>query len=40
MTPQFDVGDASYGWLTESLFSGRGRLAGPKRVEYQLYRVV
>ncbi len=39
MTPQFDVAAASYGWLTESLFIGRGRLAGPKRIEYQLYRV-
>lgn len=40
MTPQFEVGDGSYGWLTRSLFLGRGRLAGPGRIEYQLYRVV
>ena len=40
MTPQFDVGKDSYSWLTQSLFVGRGRLAGPKRIEYELYRVV
>jgi hypothetical protein len=40
MTPQFEVGDASYGWLSQSLFIGRGRLAGPNWIEYQLYRVV
>jgi hypothetical protein len=40
MTPQFDVSDDSYGWLTQHLFVGRGRLAGAKRIEYELYRVV
>ena len=40
MTPQFEVGGGSYGWLTQSLFLGRGRLAGPNRIEYQLYRVI
>ena len=40
MTPQFDVGKDSYSWLTQSLFIGRGRLTGPKRIEYELYRVV
>jgi len=40
MTPQFEVGDGGYGWLTQSLFLGRGRLAGPNQIEYQLYRVV
>lgn len=40
MTPQFDVSDGTYDWLTQNLFIGRGRLAGPKRVEYQVYRVV
>ena len=39
MTPQFDVSDDTYDWLTQSLFIGRGRLAGPHRVEYELYRV-
>ena len=40
MTPQFDVSNDTYGWLTQSLFIGRGRLAGPRQVEYELYRVV
>jgi Protein of unknown function (DUF3237) len=40
MTPQFDVSNDSYDWLTQSLFIGRGRLAGPKRIEYELYPVV
>ena len=40
MTPQFDVSDDSYGWLTRHLFIGRGRLAGSNRIEYELYRVV
>jgi len=39
MTPQFDVGGDSYRWLTRNLFLGRGRLAGPKRIEYEVYRV-
>jgi hypothetical protein len=38
MTPQFDVSQDTYDWLTQSLFIGRGRLAGPERVEYELYR--
>ncbi len=38
MVPQFEVGDA-YAWLTQSLFIARGRLAGPKRIEYEVYRV-
>ena len=39
MTPQFDVSDSAYEWLTQSLFVGRGRLAGPQRIEYEIYRV-
>jgi len=39
MTPQFDVSNDAYEWLTQYLFIGRGRLAGPKRIEYGLYRV-
>ena len=40
MTPQFDVSNDTCGWLTQNLFIGRGRLAGPKRIEYELYRVI
>lgn len=40
MTPQFDVGSDRYGWLTANLFVARGRLAGPKRIEYEVYRLV
>ena len=40
MAPQFDVSDDAYDWLTQSLFIGRGRLAGPHRIEYEIYRVV
>jgi hypothetical protein len=40
MTPQFDVGNDSYGWLRHSLFIGCGRLAGPRRIEYEIYRVL
>ena len=40
MTPQFDVSDDTHDWLTQNLFSGRGRLAGLLRIEYQLYPVV
>ena len=40
MTPLFDVSSDRYAWLTQSLFIARGRLAGPKRIEYELYRVL
>jgi hypothetical protein len=40
MTPQFDVGSDRYTWLTANLFAARGRLAGPKRIEYHVYRLV
>ena len=40
MTPLFDVSSDTYSWLTQSLFIARGRLAGPKRIDYELYRVV
>ena len=40
MAPQFDVSTDAYDWLTQSLFVGRGRLAGPQWVEYEIYRVV
>jgi hypothetical protein len=40
MVPQFDVSSDAYTWLTQSLFIARGRLAGPRRIEYELYRIV
>lgn len=40
MTPQFDVSSDRYTWLTANLFVARGRLAGPKRIEYQVCRLV
>lgn len=39
VAPQFAVSSAGYGWLTRSLFAGRGRLAGPGRIEYEIYRI-
>jgi len=39
MAPQFEVGSDGYAWLTQSLFIARGRLAGPRRIEYEVYRV-
>ncbi len=39
MAPQFDVSDDAYAWLTQSLFAGRGRLAGHRRIEYEVYQV-
>ena len=39
MAPQFEVGSDGYAWLTQSLFIARGRLAGPGRIEYEVYRV-
>jgi hypothetical protein len=39
MAPQFEVGVGHYAWLGESLFLGRGRLTGPKAIEYEIYRV-
>jgi hypothetical protein len=40
MAPQFEVGSSDYDWLTQSLFIARGRLAGPKQIEYEIQRVV
>jgi hypothetical protein len=39
IAPQFEVGGDRYAWLRESLFIGRGRLAGPRTITYELYRV-
>lgn len=39
IAPQFEVGGERYAWLRENLFIGRGRLAGPRRITYELFRV-
>lgn len=39
MVPQFEVSDRKYSWLTDNLFIGRGRLAGPKQIEYAVHRI-
>jgi Protein of unknown function (DUF3237) len=39
IAPQFEVAAGRYGWLAESLFLGRGRVAGANAIEYELYRV-
>ena len=39
IAPQFEVGPGPYGWLGQSLFLGRGRLSGPRAIEYEIYRV-
>jgi hypothetical protein len=39
IAPQFEVGAGRHAWLGESLFVGRGRLTGPKVIEYEIYRV-
>jgi hypothetical protein len=40
MVPEFEVGPGDHGWLTEHLFVAKGRLAGVKRLEYAIYRVL
>jgi hypothetical protein len=39
MVAQFDTGAARYRWLTRSLFLGEGRLAGPRTIEYRIFRL-
>ncbi len=39
MVPVFEVGVEHYAWLNQSLFMAEGRLAGPKEIEYAIYRV-
>jgi len=39
IAPQFQLGAGRYALLGESLFLGRGRLTGPKAIEYEIYRV-
>jgi Protein of unknown function (DUF3237) len=36
---RFDTGGEKYAWLNQHLFIAEGRLAGPKQIEYTLYRV-
>ena len=40
MAMRFDTGHEKYAWLNESLFIAEGRLAGPKEIEYRIYRVL
>ena len=40
MAMQFDTGAQKYAWLNQSLFIAEGRLAGPKEIEYRIYRVL
>jgi hypothetical protein len=39
MIPQFDTGAGGLEWLTENLFVGEGRIAGPRRIEYRIHRL-
>jgi hypothetical protein len=39
MAMSFDTGAERYAWLNEHLFVADGRLAGPKEIEYAIYRV-
>jgi Protein of unknown function (DUF3237) len=40
MVPEFIVGERKYAWLDQNLFIAEGRLAGPKEIEYAIYRIV
>jgi len=40
IAPCFEVAAGRYSWLAESLFVGRGRLTGPRAIEYEIYRVL
>jgi hypothetical protein len=40
MAMRFETGAKKYLWLNEHLFLAEGRLAGPKEVEYRIYRVL
>jgi hypothetical protein len=40
MVPEFIVGEEKYAWLNQSLFVAEGRLAGPKEIEYLIYKVL
>jgi hypothetical protein len=39
MIPEFEVGSKKYAWLNQNLFVAQGRLAGPKQIEYAIYRL-
>jgi hypothetical protein len=39
MSPQFEVSDTAYMWLTQSLFIAHGRVCGAKQIEYEIYSV-
>ncbi|MGH3430340.1 MAG: DUF3237 domain-containing protein [Mycobacteriales bacterium] len=39
MVANFDTGAQRYSWLTQSLFVGKGRLAGRRKIEYLIYRI-
>jgi hypothetical protein len=39
IVPEFIVGSGQYSWLDQNLFVGEGRLAGPKEIEYAIYRI-
>jgi Protein of unknown function (DUF3237) len=40
IAPHFEVAAGRYAWLGENLFLGTGRLAGPRTITYDLYRVL
>jgi hypothetical protein len=39
MVFRFDTGAGKYAWLNQHLFIAAGRLAGPKQIEYSVYRI-
>jgi hypothetical protein len=39
IAPHFEVGAERYAWLRESLFVGRGRLAGHRAITYEIFRL-
>jgi Protein of unknown function (DUF3237) len=39
MVPRFEVATGRYDWLRESVFIARGRVAGSRAIEYEIYRV-
>lgn len=39
LSMEFETGDARYAWLNQRFFLAEGRLAGPLRLEYRVYRM-